>query len=78
MLDTFTPIPYCRLMTNANPLEEPTMKAEDARSPHDPRLSAYEAGRWYALNGRAYPAGASRECIDGYYDVITLLCDTAE
>jgi hypothetical protein len=43
--------------------------AEDATSPEDPRLTAYEAGRWYALNGRPLPGGASRDCAAGYYSV---------
>lgn len=41
--------------------------AEDTTTPHDPRLTAYEAGRWYALHGCPCPAGATRECARGYY-----------
>lgn len=46
-------------------------KAEEATSPHDPRLTAYESGRWYALNGRTLPAGATQECRDGYWSQMT-------
>jgi hypothetical protein len=44
-----------------------TINAEDARTPHDPRLTAYEAGRWYAIHGQTLPAGASRDCQRGYW-----------
>lgn len=44
----------------------PHYPAEAAPSPHSPLLTAYEAGRWYALHGRALPAGATRETIAGY------------
>ena len=43
-------------------------RAEDVTSPHSPLLSAYEAGRWYALNARSLPAGASDACRRGYAD----------
>lgn len=42
--------------------------AEDATSPHSPLLTAYEAGRWYALHGRRVPCGATAECERGYWD----------
>ena len=44
-----------------------TIRAEDARTPHDPRLTAFEAGRWYALHDRALPAGATQDARDGYW-----------
>jgi len=34
--------------------EASRFRAEDAASPHDPRLTAFEAGRWYALHGRTF------------------------
>lgn len=46
------------------------MKAEHARTPDDPRLTAYEAGRWYALEGRQLPAGATMDTRRGYWDEI--------
>lgn len=44
-----------------------TLRAEDASTPHDPRLTAYEAGRWYALHDRTLPAGASPDCQRGFH-----------
>lgn len=53
-------------------MQTTTIRAEDARTPDDPRLTAYEAGRWYALHGRTLPAGATRPCRQGYEDAAHL------
>lgn len=42
------------------------VRAEHVTTPDDPRLTAYEAGRWYALNGRPLPGGATRDAARGY------------
>jgi hypothetical protein len=47
-----------------------TITAETARTPHDPRLTAYEAGRWYALHDRVLPAGAAVDARRGYWSVL--------
>jgi len=60
-----------------NQAETSTLRAEGARTPHDPRLTAYEAGRWYALNGRTRPAGATAACREGYADAEAAI-DAAE
>ena len=44
-------------------------RAEDVASPHAPRLTAYEAGRWYAIHDRALPGGATADCRRGYWAV---------
>jgi hypothetical protein len=40
--------------------------AEQAKTPEDPRLTAYEAGRWYALHGRTLPGGTTMQARAGY------------
>ena len=42
--------------------------AEQVKSPHSPLLTAYEAGRWYALHDQQLPAGATLECRRGYFE----------
>lgn len=44
--------------------------AEQAATPFDPHLSAYEYGRWYALAGDILPIGATPDARRGYEDAV--------